>query len=101
MTDLTTLTTQFAAKAAALSDLGKSVKFDFGDVCKIHIDASVDPVTVTNDDKDADATVVITIENLVAMAKGELDPMMAFMQGKMKVLGDMMLAQKLAPLLRG
>ena len=43
----------------------------------------------------------INHDNLVAMAKGELDPMMAFMQGKMKVMGDMMLAQKLAPLLRG
>jgi putative sterol carrier protein len=35
------------------------------------------------------------------MAKGTLDPMMAFMTGKMKIQGDMSIAQKLAPLLKG
>ena len=35
-----------------------------------------------------------------ALIAGQLDPMMAFMQGKMKIQGDMMLAQKLAPILK-
>jgi putative sterol carrier protein len=41
------------------------------------------------------------MENFVALAKGELDPMAAFMSGKLKVQGDIMLAQKLGPLLKG
>ena len=33
------------------------------------------------------------------MAAGKLDPTMAFMQGKLKVLGDMSIAMKLQPIL--
>ena len=36
----------------------------------------------------------------IALSEGKLDPMMAFMQGKLKIAGDMMIAQKLAPLLK-
>ena len=44
-----------------------------------------------------DATLVITMadDDLVSLFKGELNPMMAFMSGKIKLKGDMMLAQKL------
>ena len=33
------------------------------------------------------------------MASGQLDPTMAFMQGKLKINGDMSVAMKLQPLL--
>lgn len=43
-------------------------------------------------------TITMTIEddNLVKLFKGELNPMTAFMTGKLKLKGDMMFAQKLA-----
>ena len=47
------------------------------------------------------ATVSVKWDDFVALAEGRLDPMMAFMQGKLKIAGDMMIAQKLAPLLKG
>lgn len=42
-------------------------------------------------------TLVISMadDDLISLFKGELNPMMAFMSGKIKLKGDMMLAQKL------
>ena len=56
---------------------------------------------VASDLGPADAVISITKEDFLAMAAGELDGMMAFMQGKLRVQGDMMLAQRLGPLLKG
>eukprot|EP00444_Apocalathium_aciculiferum_P028910 CAMPEP_0183425996 /NCGR_PEP_ID=MMETSP0370-20130417/37486_1 /TAXON_ID=268820 /ORGANISM="Peridinium aciculiferum, Strain PAER-2" /LENGTH=45 /DNA_ID= /DNA_START= /DNA_END= /DNA_ORIENTATION= len=37
--------------------------------------------------------------DFVAMSQGKLDGMQAFMSGKLKISGNMMLAQKLGPIL--
>jgi putative sterol carrier protein len=42
-----------------------------------------------------DLTVSISDDNLVRLFRGELNPMSAFMTGKLKVKGDMGLAQRL------
>jgi len=101
MSDLQTITQKVASAVGENSGLGKVIKIDFGDAGKILIDAASVPNKVSNEDGPADTTVQIAIDDLMAMAKGSLDPMMAFMTGKLKVQGDIGLAQKLAPLLRG
>ena len=101
MSDLETITQKISGAIGENCGLGKVIKIDFGDAGKILIDADTVPNKVTNDDGPADATIQITIDDLMAMAKGTLDPMMAFMTGKLKVQGDIGLAQKLAPLLKG
>ena len=101
MTDLETITQKIASAVGENSGLGKIVKIDFGDDGKILINGAAVPNAVTNDDGAADTTIQISIEDLKAMATGSLDPMMAFMMGKMKIQGDMSVAQKLAPLLKG
>ena len=101
MSDLETITQKIASAVGENSGLGKIIKVDFGNDGKILINGAVVPNTVTNDDGDADTTIQISIEDLKAMATGSLDPMMAFMMGKMKIQGDMGVAQKLAPLLKG
>ncbi len=101
MSDLQTITQKIASAVGENSGLGKVIKIDFGDAGKILIDAASVPNVVSNDDGPADTTIQITIDDLMAMAKGALDPMMAFMTGKLKVQGDIGLAQKLAPLLKG
>ncbi len=53
-----------------------------------------------NQDTPADCTVTISPENLMKMFRRELDPTMAFMQGKMKLNGDMAVAMKLGPILQ-
>lgn len=101
MSDLAAITQKITAAVGENSGLGKIVKLDFGDDGKILINAANVPNVVSNEDGPADTTVVVSIENLKALAQGQLDPMMAFMQGKLKVLGDMGIAQKLVPLLKG
>lgn len=101
MTDLATVTGEIAKRLGDASGLGKTVKLDFGAAGMIYIDGASSPNTVSNDDKPADATISISWDDFLALSDGKLDPMMAFMTGKMKILGDMMVAQKLGPLLRG
>ncbi len=101
MADLASVTDKIRGALGDNSGLGKTVKIDLGDVGKIFIDGASSPNTVTNEDKPADATVSISWDDFIALSQGQLDPMMAFMQGKLKIAGDMMIAQKLAPLLKG
>ncbi|HEY0052190.1 MAG TPA: SCP2 sterol-binding domain-containing protein [Caulobacteraceae bacterium] len=101
MPDLAQVTETIRSRVGENSGLGKTVKLDFGDEGKIFIDGASAPNTVTNDDGPADAVVSISWDDFLALSAGQLDPMMAFMQGKMKIQGDMMLAQRLAPLLKG
>jgi predicted lipid carrier protein YhbT len=49
------------------------------------------------DVKDADVTLSTARSDAVAMAKGDLDPNVAFMQGRMKVAGSMGIMMRLLP----
>lgn len=71
--------------------LSKSVKFDFGDDGKVFVSGEE---AVPSDD-DADCTISVSKDDFVALSKGELDPMGAFMSGKIKVAGDMSVAMSL------
>lgn len=48
----------------------------------------------------ADTTMTISDSDMVDLALGKLQPQAAFMKGKLKITGNIMLAQKLAPLLK-
>lgn len=101
MADLAQVTDKIRQAVGENSGLGKTVKLDFGDAGKIYIDGASSPNTVSNDDNPADAVISMTFDDFIALAEGRLDPMMAFMQGKMRIQGDMMVAQRLAPILKG
>jgi putative sterol carrier protein len=100
MADLAQVTDHIRTAVGDNSGLGKTVKIDLGDAGKIYIDGASTPNTVTNEDKPADATVTMSWDDFIAMSEGKLDGMMAFMQGKLKIAGDMMIAQKLPALLK-
>lgn len=80
---------------AESSDFDSVVKFDCGDDGVIVIDKG----TVTTEDKDADCTISVSKEDLESLAAGELDATSAFMQGKIKIDGDMGIAMKLSQIL--
>ena len=69
----------------------KSVKFDFGDDGQVFASGT----EATLDDNDADCTISVSKDDFIALAEGNLDPMMAFMSGKLKVAGDMSVAMGL------
>ncbi|RVE48316.1 hypothetical protein evm_007067 [Chilo suppressalis] len=47
-----------------------------------------------------DTTITISDADMVEVASGALNPQVAFMKGKLKISGNIMLAQKLGPLLK-
>ena len=55
-------------------------------------------VDVTEGGGDADVTIQTSEENFMRILNGEMNPMAAYMQGKLKVRGDMGAAMKLQKL---
>ena len=83
------------------SGLGGTLKFDFGEPGSVYIDGKSTPNTVSDGEgKSADCTITVSLETFEKMVKGELDGTSAFMQGKLRVAGDMGLAMKLGPILQ-
>ena len=90
---------QMGQAIGANSGLGGTLKFDFGDAGSIYIDGKSQPNTVSDGaGKSADCTITVGLDVFEKMVKGELDGTSAFMQGKLRVAGDMALAMKLGPI---
>lgn len=93
---------EFTAKvsqaAASAPQMGKSIKLQL-DEGVVHIDMTGENAVVTNEDKEANTTIITSIDTLDKLRKGDLNPMMAMMTKKIKINGDMGLAMKLQSLL--
>jgi putative sterol carrier protein len=94
--DLNDVTAKVQAALAGGTGFDKKVKFDFGSIGKLFIDGAAGKAS--NEDGAADATVTVAFDDFLKLAQGALDPTMAFMQGKLKVAGDMGVAMKLQSL---
>ena len=89
---------QMKTQAANAKPLGGTLKFVL-DGNPIYIDGSGDSNVVSGEDKEADTTITTSIETLMQLQSGDVNPMMAVMTGKVKIGGDMGLAMKLQSLL--
>ena len=81
-------------QAGKTTSLGKTLKFNLGNQ-QIFIDGTGDANIVSASNKDADCTINISPDDFQALLNGHLNPMSAFMSGKIKVDGDMGVAMKL------
>lgn len=93
--DLQSATSAFRGKVGDDSGLGATLKFDCGSDGVIVIDGSSSPNTVDNNDRATDCTIALSMDTLGELMSGELNPMNAFMTGKIQVTGDMGVALKL------
>lgn len=77
------------------SGFNRSVKFDTqGDGVIV-----IDGASISTEDAPADCTIKLSLEDLESLVAGDLSPTAAFMQGKLKVEGDMSVAMALSQLL--
>ena len=89
----------FRERLDSMASLDSKVAYDFGDDGLIYIDATVSPPTMGREDLGSECTIKISLENFEKLAAGDLDPIMAFTMGKLKVEGNMGIAMKLSALL--
>ncbi len=80
---------------AASSGFDRVVKFDCGDDGVVVINKG----EVTTTDMEAECTITVSKDDLDALTTGELDATSAFMQGKIKIDGDMSIAMQLSQVL--
>ena len=92
MATLEELTDRIRKAAAFNTGLSNSVKLDLKGEGFIHIDGA----QVLNADKAADLVVTVSLRDLAALGKKQLDPALALMTGRLK-LSDMGLAMKIQP----
>lgn len=85
------VTARMAAENAVVA--GKRLRFDFGEDGSIFLDGVSGEVN--NAGGDADTTVRVSFSDFLAMADGTLNSTTAFMQGKIKIQGDMGVAMQL------
>lgn len=96
---LDTVKQDLKARFSTAPDINAKIKFDFGDDGVLFIDATQRPPAVSNDDADADCTLICSAETFSAILNGTQDPNIAFMMDKLKVKGNMGLALKLNSIL--
>ncbi len=80
MPSLQELTAKIAGAVGIDSGLGKSLKLDLQSAGIVYIDGGA----VSNEDKPADLTITLSMDDLIALAEGRLQPAFAIMTGKMK-----------------
>ncbi len=97
--NLAEVATGMAGRFGAKTPLGGTVKFDLGSDGCLFMDGTGAENTVTANKNDAaDCTIAMSAGDFEDLIRGDLQPTAAFMQGKMRVDGDMGLAMKLGQL---
>ncbi len=88
---------KLSEKAAATAPIGKTLCFDMG-TRHLYLDGTGSANTITFENKPADCMIMVSEQDLVALATGKLNPMAAVMGGKVKIKGEMGVAMKLSSL---
>ena len=88
--------------ASKMATLNATVQFDLGAGNQHHLIIGGGTMKHAQGTAEkADATLTMAPDDFISLTKGQLNPMNAFMSGKIKVAGDMGLVMKLQSLLTG
>jgi len=85
-------------KVQKIDPIGKKLKFCLDDDV-ILINGSTDCNIITDVDEEADCTITMSKDTYLRLQRGEIKPMIATLTGKLKVKGDIGVAQKLKQLM--
>lgn len=96
--EITDIRQELADKVKTIPPLGKKLKFKLDDEF-IVIDGSGEVNELHDTDQDANCTISMSIDTYGKLQRGEIKPMIATLTGKIKVKGDIGLAQKLKQLM--
>jgi putative sterol carrier protein len=96
--EITDIRRELAEKVKTIPPLGKKLKFKLDEEF-IVIDGSGEVNELYDTDQDANCTISMSLETYGKLQRGEIKPMIATLTGKVKVKGDIGLAQKLKQLM--
>ena len=96
MPTLQELTERVRDVASGHPELSRPITLDLADDGVIHMKDGV----VGNGDEPAECRISLSADDLEALIEGRLNPTMAYMNGQLRVDGDMPLALQLASALR-
>ena len=89
---------ELANNIRKIDPLGKKLKFKLDDDF-ILIDGTTGQNILSDRDEDADCTITMSKETYVKLQRKQIKPMIATLTGKIRVKGDIGLAQKLKKLM--
>jgi len=95
--EITQIRQELATKVVNIEPIGKKLKFKLDDDF-ILIDGSQGKNVVRDTDEEAHCTIKMSKETYLKLQRKEIKPMIATLTGKIKVKGDIGLAQKLKQL---
>lgn len=98
MADLQQLVSQLASAVAGKAALGNKIAFDIPGLGGIVLDGTGTANEVKAADPQGDVVIALDPDTLTGLLNRSVNPMAAFTQGKIKIRGNMMLAQKLVSL---
>jgi putative sterol carrier protein len=84
--------------ADRLPAVDAKVKLDLSPEGILLVDATQSPATISRGDGEADCTITADADMMAQIVDGSVNPMFAFMSGKLKVDGSLGVAQKLTEL---
>ena len=85
-------------KAKQQDPIGATLKLKVDDHI-LYLDGTGNSNVITQEDKDANCFVTVSMDTMKKLIAGDINPMMAVMTGKIKIKGDMGVAMKIQSLL--
>lgn len=96
-----TVAAEIRGRLMQFAGLGYKVKFAFDEGGMLLLDGTATPPTLTEEDVEADCVISASMDNALKLMNGQLNPMLAYSMGKLKIAGSVGVALKMASMLEG